>query len=223
MDNAPAYDHGTQHIFKRAETASYFGREIGTNYIHAHLRFAEAMAKIGKAKELYKALLAANPVELEKTVPNALSRQSNAYFSSSDADFKNRYEAMHDFQLLREGKTKVKGGWRIYSSGPGIYVNLLFTVFCGIRCEYNTLVIDPVIAKDAGEIILDTKIAGCLCRFVFKPDTQEYTPSEIKINGKKTVYEYGSNPYRSGGAEFNLDDFAEQLNDTQTNIIEVTL
>jgi cellobiose phosphorylase len=223
MDTAPAYDGGKCHIFKRAETASYFGREISTNYIHAHLRYAEAMAKTGNAEELFQALLTANPVAIEQSVPNALPRQSNSYFSSSDGDFSDRYQAMRDFWKLREGKIKVKGGWRIYSSGPGIYVNLLITVLCGIRREYDTLVIDPVIAKSAGEITLDTEIAGRICSFVFRPEKQEHSPSEIKINGKKATYKYCSNPYRSGGAEFDLDYFAKQLNDTQTNIIEVTL
>jgi 1,2-beta-oligoglucan phosphorylase len=224
MDKAPAYDGGKCHIFKRAETATYFGREIGTNYIHAHLRFAEAMAKTGNAQELYHALLTANPVAIEKSVPNALPRQSNSYFSSSDADFSDRYQAMRDFPLLRSGKIKVKGGWRIYSSGPGIYINLLLTVLCGIRQKFDKLIIDPVIPKSAGIITLDTKIDECACSFIFTPLNREHTPSVIKINDKiLSSLSYEENPYRTGGAEFELEDFIKQLDKDKINIIKVNL
>ena len=32
--------------FKRAEQAANFGREIGLQYVHAHIRYTEAMAKM---------------------------------------------------------------------------------------------------------------------------------------------------------------------------------
>ena len=49
FDKPLAYRGGVMTNFQRAETASYFGREIGIMYTHAHLRFAEALAHIGDA------------------------------------------------------------------------------------------------------------------------------------------------------------------------------
>jgi len=47
--NKPAnYRGGVSTNFKRAEQAANFGREIGLQYVHAHIRYTEAMAKIGQ-------------------------------------------------------------------------------------------------------------------------------------------------------------------------------
>ena len=34
-------------VFQRAEASTFFGREIGLMYMHAHLRYAEALARVG--------------------------------------------------------------------------------------------------------------------------------------------------------------------------------
>jgi hypothetical protein len=44
IDRPVAYRGGPQTMFRRAESSSFFGREIGLMYVHAHLRYAEAMA-----------------------------------------------------------------------------------------------------------------------------------------------------------------------------------
>src|SRR5262249_17399752 len=36
FDHPMTYNGGPQHLFQRAETATYFGREIGLMYMHAH-------------------------------------------------------------------------------------------------------------------------------------------------------------------------------------------
>ena len=63
-------------LFQRSETATFFGREIGLLYVHAHLRYAEAMAQLGRADDLLQALLVANPILLSESVTNAAPRQS---------------------------------------------------------------------------------------------------------------------------------------------------
>ena len=224
MDKPPVYNRGKSRIFKRAETAAFFGREIGTNYIHAHLRYAEALAKCGKAEELYQALLQANPVEITNNVPNALPRQSNTYFSSSDADVSCRKQASDDFELLRTGEMKVKGGWRIYSSGPGIFVNLLFSFFCGIRRKFDKLIIDPVIPKSAGNFVMQTRLDNKKCRFEFYPDGISCSVKSIIVNGKKIdSISYEDNPYRQGGAEFDYHNFVSNLCADSDNVIQVNI
>ncbi|HCM13995.1 MAG TPA: hypothetical protein DHW85_12555, partial [Lachnospiraceae bacterium] len=61
--------------FKRAETAANFGREIGLQYVHAHIRFIESMAKLGKADETWDNLLKVIPIKIQTKVPNASARQ----------------------------------------------------------------------------------------------------------------------------------------------------
>ncbi len=90
MDKPAAYHGGVSHHFMRAEQTANFGREIGLQYVHAHIRYIEALAKLGRAAETVTALEVINPVSMT-AVPNAALRQRNAYFSSSDGDFMTRY------------------------------------------------------------------------------------------------------------------------------------
>src|SRR6185369_5785490 len=76
FDRPPEYRGGVQRIFQRAESSTFFGREIGLMYVHAHLRFAEAMAHYGDAEAFYRALLQAIPIGLRDVVPNARLRQA---------------------------------------------------------------------------------------------------------------------------------------------------
>ncbi len=125
MDRPVAYRGGPQTIFRRAESASFFGREIGLMYVHAHLRYGEAMAVLGDAGALFDALGLVNPVAIGERLANALPRQRNAFFSSSDAAFPDRASASAEWDRVRAGAIGLEGGWRIYSSGPGIFTNLL--------------------------------------------------------------------------------------------------
>jgi 1,2-beta-oligoglucan phosphorylase len=88
MDRPLAYHGGPQVTFQRAESAAFFGREIGLMYTHAHLRYAQTMAVLGEAQEMWDALLLVNPIAATDRLPQATLRQRNAYFSSSDADFR---------------------------------------------------------------------------------------------------------------------------------------
>ena len=94
-------------------------------YTHSHLRYGEAMSDIGEFAALWDALLVANPIAVTDELPNASLRQRNAYFSSSDAAFQDRYEASGEWTRVKANSIAVDGGWRIYSSGPGLYANML--------------------------------------------------------------------------------------------------
>lgn len=147
MNTTCRYQGGVNTYFMRAETAANFGREIGLQYVHAHIRYVEAMAKYGKSSETWKGLMKINPIQIKESVTNAQFRQANAYFSSSDGSFANRYEAMEKFDLLRTGGVVVKGGWRIYSSGPGIYLNQLISNVLGVRVSKAGLELDPILPE----------------------------------------------------------------------------
>ncbi|MEQ6377845.1 cellobiose phosphorylase [Bacillaceae bacterium S4-13-56] len=217
--NRPAnYEGGVSKHFQRAETASNFGREIGLQYVHAHIRFVEAMAKLGKADEVWNGLQMINPIGIQQVVPNAEIRQSNAYFSSSDGKFNTRYDAQENFEKLRDGSVAVKGGWRIYSSGPGIYMNQLISNCLGIRQEGGDLVIDPVLNKDFDGLTFDY-------HFNQKPISVVYHIGEgekqVLINGKP-VETTGQvkNRYREGGFRIARDVIEVTLNQ-EVNVLDV--
>jgi cellobiose phosphorylase len=143
MDRPLAYHGGPQVLFQRAESAAFFGREIGLMYTHAHLRYTQAMALLGDGEELWECLLLANPIAVTERLPRASLRQRNTYFSSSDAAFRDRYQASAEWTRVREGAIEVDGGWRIYSSGPGLYVNVLIAHALGVRRHFGAPVRKP--------------------------------------------------------------------------------
>jgi cellobiose phosphorylase len=153
MDRPVVYHGGTEHLFRRAESAAFFGREIGLMYVHAHLRYAEALALAGDAEGLWNALRVVNPIAVTECLPNASLRQRNAYFSSSDAAFLDRYRAESDWDRVKRGDIAVEGGWRIYSSGPGLYLNMLLRRAFGRRRWYGEDVGAPLLPATVDAIL----------------------------------------------------------------------
>lgn len=145
MDRPASYDGGVSHLFRRAEQAANVGREISLQYVHAHIRYIEALCHMDRAEQAWKALFEILPVRLRDHVPNAAFRQSNLYFSSSDGAFCDRFEYARNFNRLKDGSVQVKGGWRIYSSGPGIYLHQLICGVLGIRADKESLLLHPVL------------------------------------------------------------------------------
>ncbi len=143
MDKPIAYHGGTEKIFRRAESSAFFGREIGLMYVHSHLRYAEAMSLLGESQALWDALQVANPISVTERLEHAELRQRNAYFSSSDAAFRDRFQASLEWGRVRDQTIAVEGGWRIYSSGPGLYTNLVIRHAFGMRRHFGKRVGKP--------------------------------------------------------------------------------
>ncbi|MDA9470990.1 GH36-type glycosyl hydrolase domain-containing protein [Enterococcus sp. 5H] len=216
--NRPAnYNGGVSTNFKRAEQSANFGREIGLQYVHAHIRFTEAMAKLGKTDETWRALNVINPIQMKEHVPNAEIRQSNAYFSSSDGDFKTRYDAQENFSKLKDGSVGVKGGWRIYSSGPGIYLNQMLSNVLGIREEKDQIIFDPILPNELNELEMTYQLAGKDVQLVFHLDHQK---EAVLANGKELTLVREENPYRQGGYVVRLDELTACL-DKEKNKIDI--
>ena len=146
MEKPIAYHGGPETIFRRAESAAFFGREIGLMYTHSHLRYGEAMSDLGEAEALWEALTIANPIAVTDRLPHASLRQRNAYFSSSDAAFADRYHASADWARVKAGAIVVDGGWRVYSSGPGLYTNMLVRHIFGLRRAFGKRLVKPCLA-----------------------------------------------------------------------------
>ena len=167
MDHPAAFDEGIPHTFLRAEQAANGGREIGLMYVHAHSRYVEALAALGRGRALDE-LLRISPVDLGRRLAHAAPRQRNAYFSSSDADFPDRESFARDFDRLRDGTVGVRGGWRVYSSGPGIYLRQLVQGVLGLTEQPGTLVADPVLPATADGLAADLELAGRTRRVVYR-------------------------------------------------------
>jgi cellobiose phosphorylase len=135
-------------------------------YVHAHLRYGEALAALGEADALWEALQVSNPIAVTDCLAHASPRQRNAYFSSSDAAFSDRYRASAEWQRVKEAEVAVDGGWRIYSSGPGLYTNVLLAHALGIRRRFGERVVEPVLPRSLGRVSVEMIIDGRQQRWV---------------------------------------------------------
>ena len=145
FDRPVSYVGGPMTVFQRAEASTFWGREIGLMYMHAHLRYAEALARVGDGAALLTALAKASPVGLDSLVPQARPRQTTCYYSSSDGAFTDRYDASERYAALLAGEVPLEGGWRVYSSGPGLVLRLVTEVLLGIRQRGDDVEVDPVL------------------------------------------------------------------------------
>jgi cellobiose phosphorylase len=223
FDRPLTYRGGPERLFQRAESAAFFGREIGLMYTHAHLRYAQMQAHVGDAQGLLRSLALAHPVQLRERLPQASLRQANCYYSSSDAAFRDRYQAQEEYARVAAGTVALDGGWRVYSSGPGIMLSLLVTGLLGVRREGDTLIIDPVIAPELSGLRAELSVLGRRVQMEVQVDRLGYSPRLITLNGRPLAFTRADNPYRAGGAAISLDAFNAHRRADAPDVLRVEL
>jgi 1,2-beta-oligoglucan phosphorylase len=200
FDRPMPYHGGLQQLFQRAETATFFGREIGLMYMHAHLRYAQALAHVGEAERFFHALCQANPIGIRSIVPTATLRQSNCYYSSSDAAFEDRYQASEEYQRIGRGSIALDGGWRVYSSGAGIALGLIVRRFLGVSPEAGVLRIDPVIPAALDGLRVETILLGRPVELCYQIKGCGCGVSTVTLNETALTFDTEANPHRRGAA-----------------------
>lgn len=211
FDRPLPYRGGIETLFQRAESSAFFGREIGVMYTHAHLRHAEMLAHLGLGERLLEALALAQPIGLVERVATATRRQANCYYSSSDAAFADRYEAGEHYAAIRQGKVALDGGWRVYSSGPGIMIGAVVERLFGLRREHARLVLDPVLPPGLEGLELRWPHGGCELRVRYHVGARGHGPQRIEFGGRPLAFEREANPYRTGGAVLSRRDFDDAV------------
>ncbi len=222
MDRPLKYKGGIQTLFQRAESSTFFGREIGLMYVHEHIRYAESQARTGRADAFLKALRQAIPVAYRDIVSCGDHRQSNCYYSSSDVAFRSRYEADERYDEIKTGKIILKGGWRVYSSGPGIYIGMIVSRLLGIRTESGNTILDPVIPHSLDGLSASMEYKGHSVLFRYAVKEGSFHPKSVSVNGKAVKFTVEDNKYREGGAVIPTNQFLALL-DRQDNIVEINL
>jgi len=222
MDRPLRYNGGIQKLFQRAETSTFFGREIGLMYVHEHIRYAEALARTGQAEAFLVALRQAIPVAYSDKVSCGDIRQSNCYYSSSDVVFMNRYEADRLYNEILAGNITLRGGWRVYSSGPGIYIGIIMSRLLGLRLEWGNVIIDPVIPDSLDGLIASLRFMNQMVTFRYRVRDGNFGPKVVNINGTEIDLKYEECRYRRGGAVIPADIFSAMI-DKANNLVEVVL
>lgn len=211
FDQPLPYHGGPQRLFQRAESASFFGREIGLMYTHAHLRYAQALAHIGQAERFFDALCLANPIGIRSIVAAATLRQSNCYFSSSDAAFEDRYQASEQYQRIWQGTVALDGGWRVYSSGAGIAVGLIVRRLLGVQELADTVRIDPVMPAGLDGLGVQLTLEGQTLEAHYCVGSAGCGVRALRLNGAELPFTREANPHRPGAARLDRAALRAQL------------
>ena len=211
FDRPMAYQGGLQTNFQRAESASYFGREIGIMYMHAHLRYCEALAHFGDVEGFFHALSQLNPIAIQDLVSSAGLRQANCYYSSSDAAFTDRYEAYAHYERVKNGEVTLEGGWRVYSSGAGIGVRLIMQCFLGLRWESCSFAIDPVIPAALTGMKVNLRLGDHPVQVVYHIHASGRGVASLVLNGVELDFIRERNPYRLGAIRIGTEVFKSHL------------
>ncbi|HMN45362.1 MAG TPA: hypothetical protein PKE27_12340 [Povalibacter sp.] len=222
FDQPMRYHGGPQQFFQRAESATFFGREIGLMYMHAHLRYAQALAHVGDASGFFHALSQVNPIGLASLVPTAALRQSNCYYSSSDAAFADRYEASEEYARVHAGTIALEGGWRVYSSGAGIAFALIVRRFLGLTCEVESVCIDPVMPPALSGLKIRTRLFDREIEVIYEVGPAGCGVTAVCANGKNLSLTRDPNPYRSGAARIAKSELLAHLQG-DANVLVVRL
>jgi 1,2-beta-oligoglucan phosphorylase len=216
FDRPMPYHGGPQRIFQRAESATFFGREIGLMYTHAHLRYAQALAHVGLADEFFHALCQANPIGIRSVVPTATLRQASCYYSSSDAAFADRYQARAEYARIRGGTIALDGGWRVYSSGAGIALGLTLRRFLGLTWESRALCVDPVMPGVLDGMRAMMSVRGHPLEVTYRIGASGCGVNDIVLNGEQLPFTREPNPHRRGAVRVTaravLDRLTRNLN-----------
>ncbi len=206
FDRPVRYAGGPMSVFQRAEASTFWGREIGLMYMHAHLRYAEALARVGDGAALLDALAKASPVGLDSLVPQARPRQTSCYYSSSDGAFTDRYDAQVRYAALMAGDVPLEGGWRVYSSGPGLVLRLVTEVLLGVRRRGTDVELDPVLPPGSGELVATVPLAGHRVRLTLTAGEEGHGVRRVTVGGRELDTRELANPYRRGGVAVALTD-----------------
>lgn len=222
FDRPMPYHGGPQRFFQRAESATFFGREIGLMYMHAHLRYAQALARLGEAERFFKALCQANPIGIRSIVPRATLRQANCYYSSSDAAFEDRYQASAQYDRIKLGTVGLDGGWRVYSSGAGIALGLIVRRFLGLNLEAHALSLDPVIPAALSGLRVELEFCGKPLEIAYEIKGAGCGVTAVELNGTALTFAREPNPYRTGAAVVPIADLRNGLGQRQ-NVLRIAV
>lgn len=220
FDRPMNYHGGPQRFFQRAESATFFGREIGLMYMHAHLRYAQALARVGETDRFFRALCQAHPIGIQSLVPSATLRQANCYYSSSDAAFEDRYQASAEYERVTQGTVPLDGGWRVYSSGAGIGLALIVRRFLGLTIEARDVTLDPVIPTALSGLRVQLSLFGKPVSLSYEITGAGWGVSAVTVNGQNMALTHDANPYRKGAARIERAALISKL-DRPDNTIQI--
>ena len=129
-------------------------------YVHAHLRYGEAMAVLGEAEALWEALQAREPDRRHRAAQERLAPATQRLFQQQRRRLPRPLRRVGRVGPGAKGTVDVEGGWRIYSSGPGLFVRLLLDIALGLRRQHGEPAARPALPARLGPVTLAMTLEG---------------------------------------------------------------
>ena len=92
----------------------------------------------------------------------------------------------------------LEGGWRVYSSGPGLVLRLVTEVLLGFRTRGDRIEVDPVLPPGS-ELVAHLPVGGRPAVVRFTAGPLGHGVRRISIGGRELEFEALTNPYREPG------------------------
>ena len=125
--------------------------------------------------------------------------------------FADRYQAHEHYGQIALGEVELEGGWRIYSSGPGIALGLILRCLLGLRWERQRLLIDPVMPASLDGLRAQLLLAGHRFDLRYRVSGTGAGASALLLNGAALPFARGANRYRCAAAEVDMDLLLSRL------------
>jgi len=130
-----------------------------------------------------------------------------------------RYEAAERYPDIRAGRVPFDGGWRVYSSGAGIAVRVIYECFLGLRRGRSVLGIDPVMPRALDGLRAEVTLGGCRVRVRYRIAAAGHGPTAVALNGNALPMTRATNPYRIAGVAVPMAAVRERLRDAENELV----
>ena len=223
FDRPMAYHGGPQRFFQRAESATFFGREIGLMYMHAHLRYAQALAHVGEAERFFHALCQANPIGMRELVPTATPAPGELLLLELGCGVRRSLpgerrvrarRARHDRARRRLARLFERRRHRAQPDRASLSrpEPARSTRWC----------IDPVMPAALDGLRVETTLHGHDVEVVYRVQEPGHGVRALQLNGKPIAHVYETNPYRLGAARVPWTALLESLT-AGTNVLTISV
>jgi len=115
----------------------------------------------------------------------------------------------------------LEGGWRVYSSGPGIFLRLVVECLLGVRRRGEVLEIDPVLAPALDGLQATVPVDGVPLDLTFRVGDRGVGPVSMALNGVALQTNPLSNPYRAAGVAIDMALVRTGMNASGHNHLEI--
>jgi putative lysine transport system substrate-binding protein len=115
---------------------------------------------------------------------------------------------MERFNDLKTGKVGVKNGWRVYSSGPGIYLYQVVKNLLGIKTVGQDLLIDPALCEELSGLEFKFTLFDKKCTFIYEKNNNN-NELEVLINDKKVETVDVLNKYKRSSKLVKFEDIED--------------